>query len=83
MPVTIPANQFTNDTGTPVEGFAGLGPDSYYNLYINGILQPGYLYSVNPAALDLSAQDSTIYAGTPFVLEIVQVTANVILSSNF
>ncbi|MNY31014.1 hypothetical protein D3C86_1651550 [compost metagenome] len=79
MSATIPADQFTNDTGASVTDFSGLGPESFYNLYINGILQPGNLYDVSLANLFFLEQSSTIYAGTPVVLETVQLTANVIV----
>ncbi|MNY33180.1 hypothetical protein D3C86_1674440 [compost metagenome] len=65
--------------GTSVKDFSGLGLESFYNLYINGILQPGNLYDVSLANLFLLEQSSTIYAGTPIVLETVQLTASVII----
>lgn len=77
MSVTIPASFFTNDLGAPVADFSALDPNSFNNLYINGILQPGNSYDVNPTSLLFPAQSTTIYAGTPIVLEAVQLTANV------
>ncbi|ANA79087.1 DUF4183 domain-containing protein [Paenibacillus glucanolyticus] len=77
MSVTIPASFFTNDLGAPVADFSALDPNSFNNLYINGILQPGNSYDVNPTSLLFPAQSTIIYAGTPIVLEAVQLTANV------
>ncbi|MGY5345303.1 DUF4183 domain-containing protein [Paenibacillus glucanolyticus] len=77
MSVTIPASFFTNDLGAPVADFSALDPNSFNNLYINGILQPGNSYDVNPTSLLFPAQSTIIYAGTPIVLETVQLTANV------
>ncbi|WP_218831027.1 DUF4183 domain-containing protein [Paenibacillus sp. XY044] len=73
----IAANQFTNDEGEAVADFTTLGPNSFSNLYINGILQPGNSYSVNPSRLYFPSQSTTLYAGTPIILETVQLTANV------
>ncbi|MGG4096803.1 DUF4183 domain-containing protein, partial [Paenibacillus lautus] len=79
MSAMIPAGQFTNDMGAPVVEFSALGPNSFNNLYINGILQLSNSYDVNSLSLFFPAQSSTIYAGTPIVLETVELTANVIV----
>lgn len=73
----VAASQFTNDEGDPVADFSTLGPNSFSNLYINGIIQPGNSYSINPSELYFPSQNTTIYAGTPIVLETVQLTANI------
>lgn len=75
--VAVAATQFTNDEGDAVADFSTLGPNSFSNLYINGIIQPGNSYSINPTELYFPPQNTTIYAGTPIVLETVQLTANV------
>ncbi|WP_217490359.1 DUF4183 domain-containing protein [Paenibacillus cellulosilyticus] len=75
--ITLPANLFTDDTGNAAAEFIGLGQGSYNNLYVNGIMQPGGIYTVSPASLFFPSQDSMIYAGTSIVLEIVQLTAHV------
>ncbi|GIO29143.1 hypothetical protein J2TS6_02840 [Paenibacillus albilobatus] len=75
----IPAGLFTNDAGDPVTEFSGFGSDGFNNLYINGILQPGNLYLASPSQLFFPPQNSTIYAGTPIVLETIQLTANVVV----
>lgn len=74
---TIPANQFMNDAGVPVADLTALGPNSFHNLYINGILQPGSAYKINSSNLFFPPQSSTIYAGTPIVIETVQLLATV------
>lgn len=73
----VAASQFTNDEGDAVADFSTLGPNSFSNLYINGIIQPGNSYSINPSELYFPPQSTTIYAGTPIVLETVQLTANI------
>lgn len=74
---TVPANQFMNDAGVPVADLTALGPNSFNNLYINGILQPGSAYNINSSNLFFPPQSSTIYAGTPIVIETVQLLATV------
>ncbi len=75
----VAASQFTNDEGDAVADFSTLGPNSFSNLYINGIIQPGNSYSINRSELYFPPQSTTIYAGTPIVLETVQLTANIIV----
>jgi len=79
LSAAIPAGEFVNDAGEPVTDFAGLGPNAFNNLFINGILQPGNFYEAGPDGLFFPPQNSTIYAGTPIVLETVQLTINVIV----
>jgi hypothetical protein len=71
-PVTIPANLFTDDAGNLITVFPSLGTNSYNNLFINGILQEGNVYSVNPIALDFNPQGNIIYAGSPIIVDIMQ-----------
>nr|WP_267893114.1 DUF4183 domain-containing protein [Brevibacillus laterosporus] len=71
------ATQFTNDLGNLSTGFIGLGQNSYNNLYINGILQEGSLYVVNPNALIINPKGSTIFLGSPIIVEIVHFTVQV------
>ncbi len=70
--VTIPAGEFSDDDGNSVTEFAGLGTNSFNNLFINGLVQPGYLYSVSPGMLFFPAQSGGIFAGTPIIIETVQ-----------
>ncbi|WP_213621671.1 DUF4183 domain-containing protein [Paenibacillus sp. J53TS2] len=76
--VDIPANQFTDDEGSPPLAFAGTGAGSYANLFINGMLQEGRLYTVEPVVLTLELGQDMIVAGTPIILENVQITAQAI-----
>jgi hypothetical protein len=71
-PVAISANLFTDDAGNLITDFSGLGPNSYNNLFINGILQEGNAYSVSPNTLTLNLQGNTVYSGTPITLETIQ-----------
>jgi hypothetical protein len=71
-PVAISANLFTDDAGNLITNFSGLGPNSYNNLFINGILQEGNAYSVSPNTLTLNLQGNTVYSGTPITLETIQ-----------
>nr|WP_275984015.1 DUF4183 domain-containing protein [Paenibacillus hamazuiensis] len=78
VPTIIPAGQFTDDDGNMPPSFAGTGPDSFNNLYINGIVQPGGSYNVSASGLSFPAQSTTIYAGTPVILETVQLAASIV-----
>ncbi|MFC5649552.1 DUF4183 domain-containing protein [Paenibacillus solisilvae] len=70
--VTIPAQEFMNDEGTLITAFTTNGPNSYSNLYINGILQEGSLYDLNESALTIHVNNQTIFSGTPIILESIQ-----------
>lgn len=80
LPIVIPANQFIDDNGVMTIVFSGIGPSSYANVYINGILQQDSLYTVSANALTLSLeQGDIIYQGTPIILETVQFSAQIIV----
>jgi hypothetical protein len=76
-PLTIPASEFTNDDGVFITAFTDNGQNSYSNLYINGILQEGSLYSFNKSELTINFNNQIIYSGTPIILEIIQFVAQV------
>lgn len=76
--VTIPATAFTNDDGGSITEFAGIGLNSFNNLYINGIVQQGNSYDVSAESLFFSSQNGVIFAGTPITIEIIIITANII-----
>lgn len=78
--VTIPAEDFVDDEEGNVTEFAGISTTSYYNLYINGILQPGGSYILTATSLFLPPQSGVLLAGTPIIVEIVQLTAIIINS---
>ncbi|WP_049682498.1 DUF4183 domain-containing protein [Peribacillus loiseleuriae] len=67
---TISSNQFTNDNGELATGFL-TGQNSYVNLFLNGILQPGNSYLINEKALTIIPNGGTIYEGSSIILEIV------------
>ncbi|WP_284645768.1 DUF4183 domain-containing protein [Paenibacillus silviterrae] len=71
-PLNIPADLFVDNMGNLVTSFKGLGPNSYNNLFINGIMQAGNAYNINPNALTLYPDGMSIYKGTPLTLEMVQ-----------
>jgi hypothetical protein len=73
----IPADQFRNDDGESTTEFPSLGQNSYSNLYVNGLLQEGSLYSVSTSALTINPSGSIIFSGTPITLEIVQFFAQI------
>ncbi|MDT9721032.1 DUF4183 domain-containing protein [Paenibacillus sp. ClWae2A] len=76
--VIIPATAFTNDDGGSITEFAGIGLNSFNNLYINGIVQQGNSYDLSAESLFFSSQNGVIFAGTPITIEIIIITANII-----
>ena len=75
--VMIPAAEFTNDEGGSITEFVGIGPTSFNNLYINGIVQPENSYNVSAEMLFFPPQSGVIFTGTPIILETIQLTANI------
>ncbi|MET4559946.1 hypothetical protein ABIA69_001089 [Lysinibacillus parviboronicapiens] len=67
--VTIPANLFYGDDGNPVTEFMLFRPNGYVNLYINAVMQEGGIYTVTTDSLTLNPYATTIFAGTPIILE--------------
>ncbi|WP_059053255.1 DUF4183 domain-containing protein [Paenibacillus senegalimassiliensis] len=76
--VDIPANEFTNDNGNNPAIFDGVGPDSYSNIYINGMMQEGRLFTLQPNLLTLDLSQDTLLAGTPIIVENIRITAQAI-----
>ncbi|MFJ7935401.1 DUF4183 domain-containing protein [Sporosarcina sp. NPDC096371] len=76
---TILATQFYNDDGSPTTEFMSFSPNGYADLYINAVVQEGGMYAVNTNSLTINKSNSTIYAGTPIILEFL--TFSAILSS--
>ncbi|SEK83953.1 DUF4183 domain-containing protein [Paenibacillus sp. OK003] len=72
--IAIPVTQFTNDTGDAIDQFIGMAPNSIHNLYINGVMQEGRLFTINRNSLVLQLNEDTILAGTPIILEIIQIS---------
>ncbi|WP_366290640.1 DUF4183 domain-containing protein [Paenibacillus sp. AN1007] len=73
--LTVAAAEFVNDEGGSISQFAGIGMTSYYNLYINGIVQPGNSYVLTADGLFIPSQIGVLFAETPVIIEIVQLTA--------
>ncbi|WP_128659473.1 DUF4183 domain-containing protein [Paenibacillus sp. 598K] len=67
--VILPASQFTDDNGRPVDGFEGMGSNGYTNLFINGVLQESSLYRISEQFLTLFLSGDTVLARTPIVIE--------------
>lgn len=66
---TLPANLFFNDNGNPITEFSIFNPNGYVNLYINGVMQEGGIYTITTTSLTLNPYNSTIYRGTPIIIE--------------
>ncbi|MFJ5768678.1 DUF4183 domain-containing protein [Psychrobacillus sp. NPDC093180] len=67
---TIPATAFLDDSGTAATAFPVI-TNGYYNLYVNGVLQEGNAYTISATELTFNDVDGLITAGTPLVLEAV------------
>ncbi|MDQ0255325.1 hypothetical protein J2S74_002707 [Evansella vedderi] len=74
---TIEVNDFEDDTGATPTALPELAEDnSYYNVYINGVLQMDETSSYTPGEQGTGQlaitvpDDQTITAGTPVILEV-------------
>lgn len=67
--VTLLANLFSDDNGDPVTEFKIFNPNGYVNLYINGVMQESGAYKVTPNSLILNPFNTTIFDGTPIIIE--------------
>lgn len=68
---TLSSNLFTDDDGNQVTDFMSFSPNGYANLYINGVIQEGGLYTVNTQSLTIAPVNSTISAQTPIIVELL------------
>ncbi len=68
---TVAATAFLDDNGTAVTEFLAV-TNGYYNLYINGVLQEGGSYTISATELTFNEVTGTISAGTPLVVEAVE-----------
>jgi hypothetical protein len=69
--VTIPATQFTDDTGNVMTGnlTTAVTDNGYYMLFINGVLQQSSLYTVSGDGSQVVITDATtIPVGAPITL---------------
>ncbi|MGE8001381.1 DUF4183 domain-containing protein [Lysinibacillus sp. NPDC093190] len=67
---TIPVANFVDDTGAAAAAFPA-ATNGYYNFYINGVLQEGGSYTISATELTFNGVTGTISAGTPLVVEAV------------
>lgn len=77
QPFVISADQFTDDSGAPVTSIMEVTPNGYSRLYINGIVQVNYIYSVSSEALTITSPGDFLLAGTPVLLEVLRFNAAV------
>ncbi|MGZ0052795.1 DUF4183 domain-containing protein [Brevibacillus gelatini] len=64
----IAATEFTTDTGDAATAFPSTF--AYYNLYVNGVLQPGNASTITTTAITIPDGDAE-NAGTPVLVEFV------------
>lgn len=68
---TVAATSFLDDSGVAATAFPDV-TNGYYNLYLNGVLQEGGSYTISPTELTFNTVTGTISAGTPLVVEAVE-----------
>ena len=68
---TIEATTFLDDSGNAATAFPVV-ENGYYNFYINGVLQEGDSYTISETELTFNEVTGTITAGTPLVIEAVE-----------
>lgn len=68
---TVDATDFLDDTGAAATAFPVV-TNGYYNFYINGVLQEGDSYTVSATELKFNTVTGTIQAGTPLVVQAVE-----------
>ncbi len=68
---TIAATSFLDDSGVAATAFP-IVTNGYYNFYINGVLQEGDTYSISATELTFNTVTGIISAGTPLIVEAVE-----------
>ena len=68
---TIAATAFLDDSGAAATAFPVV-VNGYYNFYINGVMQEGDSYTISATDLTFNDVTGTITAGTPLVIEAVE-----------
>ncbi|QDQ02286.1 DUF4183 domain-containing protein [Lysinibacillus fusiformis] len=68
---TIPVASFLDDSGVAAAAFP-IVTNGYYNFYVNGVLQEGDSYTISATELTFNTVTGTISAGTPLVVEAVE-----------
>ncbi|MFC4599566.1 DUF4183 domain-containing protein [Cohnella hongkongensis] len=75
--LVVPATSFVDDHGEPAKAFPDHRQEGYFNLYVNGLLQEGQLYRVEPLSVTVASTGQKILAGTPIIVESVGFIAKV------
>jgi hypothetical protein len=77
---TIPAQNFTNDTGTavPTGGLVTPAANGYYDVFVNGTLQRGGLTTLTSTSLIIN---TGLLIGATIVLEVVRFTGSAVSTS--
>ena len=73
---TVEATTFLDDTGEAATSFPVV-VNGYYNLYINGVLQEGDSYTISATELTFNEVEGTLLAGTPVIIEAVELVTEV------
>lgn len=73
---TVAVTTFLNDSGNAATTFP-IVTNGYYNLYINGVLQEGASYTVSATELTFHTVTGAISAGTPIVIEAVELVTTI------
>lgn len=68
---TVAATDFLDDSGTAATTFPAV-LNGYYNLYLNGVLQQRDVFTIEATELTLNSITGNISAGTPLVIEVVE-----------
>ncbi|MGG1401650.1 DUF4183 domain-containing protein [Bacillus salipaludis] len=69
---TIFAHNFIDDHGNHISNFPNIGENGYINLFINGLMQEGDVYSLNVHSLCIKNIGGRIFSGTPIIIECVE-----------
>jgi hypothetical protein len=72
---TIPAQNFTDDSGTsvPIGGLTVPTSSGYFNVFVNGILQRGGLCTLSSTSLIIN---SALVLGVTVIVEVINFTSN-------
>ena len=78
---TVVATRFTNDSGTtvPAGGLVVPTASGYYNLYVNGVMQPGGLSTLTTSSLVIN---SALMVRASVVVEVVNFVVTSTSTSN-
>ena len=77
-PFVISAGQFTDDDGNHTFQSISVGQNTSSTVYINGMIQEGRIHTITSEALTLYSPGDVLLAGTPILLEVLYLTAQVV-----